>query len=44
MCIRDSPHVDIKEELTELAYIDTLANLKIRLDGVKRMTEIQNTS
>ena len=28
----------------ELAYIDTLANLKIRLDGVKRMTQIQNTS
>ena len=29
---------------TELAYIDTLVNLKIRLDSVKRMTQIQNTS
>ena len=29
---------------TELAYIDALANLKIRLDSVKRMTQIQNTS
>ena len=28
----------------ELAYIDTLANSKIRLDSVKRMTQIQNTS
>ena len=28
---------------TELAYIDILANLKIRLDDVKRMTQIQNT-
>ena len=37
------PH-DTKAEPTELAYIDTLANLKIRLDGVKRMTQIQNTS
>ena len=33
-----------KEEPTELAYIDTLVNLKIRLDSVKRMTQIQNTS
>ena len=32
------------EEPTELAYIDTLVNLKIRLDSVKRMTQIQNTS
>ena len=29
---------------TELAYIDILVNLKIRLDSVKRMTQIQNTS
>ena len=29
---------------TELAYIDTLVNLKMRLDSVKRMTQIQNTS
>ena len=36
--------VYIKEEPTELAYIDTLVNLKIRLDSVKRMTQIQNTS
>jgi hypothetical protein len=28
----------------ELAYIDTLVNLKIRLDSVRRMTQIQNTS
>ena len=28
----------------ELAYIDILANSKIGLDGVRRMTEIQNTS
>ena len=33
-----------KKSRTELAYIDTLANPKIRLDGVKRMTHIQNTS
>ena len=33
-----------KEEPTELAYIDILANSKIRLDSVKRMTQIQNTS
>ena len=33
-----------KEEPIELAYIDTLVNLKIRLDSVKRMTQIQNTS
>ena len=33
-----------KEEPTELAYIDILANPKIRLDSVKRMTQIQNTS
>ena len=38
------PHVNTKEEPTELAYIDTLENLKIRLDSVKRMTQIQNTS
>ena len=37
------PHVTKKAQ-TELAYIDTLANPKIRLDSVKRMTEIQNTS
>ena len=29
---------------TELAYIDILVNSKIRLDSVKRMTQIQNTS
>ena len=33
-----------KEEPTELAYIDTLANSKIRADSVKRMTKIQNIS
>ena len=33
-----------KGKSSELAYIDTLANPKIRLDGVKRMTQIQNTS
>ena len=33
-----------KDEPTELAYIDILVNLKIRLDSVKRMTQIQNTS
>ena len=27
-----------------LAYIDTLANPKIRFDSVKSMTKIQNTS
>ena len=32
------------EREIELAYIDILANLNIRLDGVKRMTQIQNTS
>ena len=26
------------------SVIDTLANLKIRFDSVKRMTQIQNTS
>ena len=31
-------------DLTELAYIDILANSKIRFDSVKRMTQIQNTS
>ena len=29
-----------KKSQTELAYIDTLVNLKIRLDSVKRMTQI----
>ena len=29
---------------TELAYIDTLVNLKIRLDDVKKTTQIQNSS
>ena len=38
------PPRDTKAEPTELAYIDTLANSKIRLNGVKRMTQIQNTS
>ena len=33
-----------KGKSSELAYIDTLANPKLRLDGVKRMTQIQNTS
>ena len=33
-----------KDEPNELAYIDILANLKIRLDSVKRITQIQNTS
>ena len=33
-----------KKSQTELAYIDILANPKIRLDGVKRTTQIQNTS
>jgi hypothetical protein len=28
----------------ELAYIDILANSKIRFDSVKRMAQIQNTS
>ena len=37
------PHVTQKAQ-TELAYIDILVNLKIRLDSVKRMTQIQNTS
>ena len=38
------PHVYTKKISIELAYIDTLANSKIRLNGVKRMTQIQNTS
>ena len=29
---------------SKLAYIDILVNLKIRLDSVKRMTQIQITS
>ena len=33
-----------KKSRPELAYIDTLANSKIRFDSVKRMTQIQNTS
>ena len=33
-----------KKSQTELAYIDTLANPKIRPDSVKRTTKIQNTS
>ena len=33
-----------KKSQTELAYIDTLANSKMRVDSVKRMTQIQNTS
>ena len=33
-----------KKSQTELAYIDILANSKIRFDSVKRMTQIQNTS
>ena len=33
-----------KKSRPELAYIDTLANSKIRLDSVKRLTQIQNTS
>ena len=37
------PYV-IQKSQTELAYIDILANSKIRFDGVKRMTQIQNTS
>ena len=37
------PHVTKKSQ-AELAYIDTLANSKIRFDSVKRMTQIQNTS
>ena len=39
-----APHVYTKKSQIELAYIDTLANPKIRLDSVKRMTQIQNTS
>ena len=35
------PHVYTKKSQTELAYIDTLVNLKIRPDSVKRMTQIQ---
>ena len=38
------PHVYTKKSQTELAYIDILANPKMRLDGVKRTTQIQNTS
>ena len=38
------PHVYTKKSQIELAYIDTLVNLKMRLDSVKRMTEVQNTS
>ena len=37
------PHVQKKSQ-TELAYIDLLANSKIRVDSVKRLTQIQNTS
>ena len=37
------PHVYTMKSQTELAYIDILVNLKIRLDSVKRMTQIQNT-
>jgi hypothetical protein len=33
-----------KKSQTELAYIDILANSEIRLDGVKRATQIQNAS
>ena len=38
------PHVYTKKSQTELAYIDILENLKMRVDSVKRMTQIQNTS
>ena len=34
----------VQRETLQLAYIDTLANSKIRLDSVKRATQIQNTS
>ena len=33
-----------KKSRPELAYIDTLANSKIRLNSVKRLTQVQNTS
>ena len=38
------PPRNTKKSRPELAYIDILVNLKIRLDSVKRMTQIQNTS
>ena len=38
------PHVIQRRAKTELAYIDILANPQMRLDGVKRTTQIQNTS
>ena len=34
----------ILKSQTELAYIDILANPKMRFDSVKRMTQIQNIS
>ena len=38
------PHVYTTTSQMELAYIDILVNLKMRLDSVKRMSQIQNTS
>ena len=37
-------HKHTKKSQTELAYIDILGKSKIRLDSVKRTTQIQNTS
>ena len=44
--MRTSPAPGPRREalLTELAYIDILANPKIRFEGVKKMAQIQNTS
>ena len=38
------PHVYTTKSQAELAYIDILANSKIRLNSVEGMTKIQNTS
>ena len=38
------PHVYTTKSQAELAYIDILANSKIRLNSVKRITQIHNTS
>ena len=38
------PPFILEKSQTDLAYIDILANSKIRLNSVKRMTQIQNTS
>ena len=45
-CSREVPCTKVRDAVlqTELAYIDILVNLKMRLVSVKRMTQIQNIS